>query len=61
MATGLQGTTWFPSRGLYLNSPAHVVPNDMASNGFDFVINNGTEIAKRDGYSVKSSGFNIIN
>ncbi len=40
MPTALQGTTWIPSRGLYLNSPAHVVPNDMESDGDDFVICN---------------------
>lgn len=51
MPTALQGISWFPTKGLFLNSPANACPNDMASSGYDFVINNGIELAKRDGYA----------
>ena len=50
MVTALQGTQWFPSKGVYLNSPGHAAPNDMASDGYDFVICNGVALEKRPGY-----------
>lgn len=51
MSTTLQGTTWFPARGLDLARPAHRVPMDMASDGYDFIIENNSLLSKRDGYA----------
>lgn len=51
MPTALQGNNWFPVKGLFLNNLGQNAPNDMASDGFDFVINNGVELLKRDGYA----------
>ena len=50
MPTKLQGVKWFPSRGLNTAQPPHEVPMDMASDGFDVIVNDNKKLTKRDGF-----------
>jgi len=53
--SALTGTQWFPAKGLNTAQPAHRVPMDMASAGFDFVVDENEVLKKRDGYAQVNS------
>ena len=54
MPSSLSGLTWFPLKGVNLSCPPHPIPSDagaeFASDGYDFLVEYGTDLKKRDGY-----------
>lgn len=51
MPTTLTPMIWAPVKGLNTSQSAHIVPMDMCSDGYDFVIEENSYVKKRDGFS----------
>ena len=50
MVTTLKQFNWFPSKGLNLADPPHLISPEMASDGFDFIVSNNSVLSKRPGF-----------